>query len=249
MTRLAVFASGRGSNFHAMIDHVKLGVLENVQIGLLISNDATAPALSLAKENSIPNIFIEGILNRRFNSKQEREEARNIFDSKAAAALKENRIDIVALAGFMQVLGKPVLQEYKLRIMNIHPALDLVRFGGRGMYGERVHTAVLQAGETKSGCTIHYVDESVDGGPIILQSSVPVESEDTAATLAERVLIQEHRTYSKAIQLKADERIRIVNGKASIDWTGNWEAEWNRRQDAFIRHQLETLKQSTARIH
>ena len=249
MKRLAVFASGRGSNFQAIIDHARLGVLENVQISLLISNDATAPALTRAKENSIPTIFIEGIQNRKFNSKQEREEARNIFDHNAANALKESRIDIIALAGFMQVLGKPVLQNYKLGILNIHPALELVRFGGRGMYGDRVHAAVLQAGKTRSGCTVHYVDESVDGGPIILQSSIPVEPEDTAATLAGRVLIQEHRTYSKAIQLKADERIHTTNGKVTIDWSGDWETGWNRRQAAFIKYQEETLKGHVVHTH
>ena len=249
MKRLAVFASGRGSNFQAIINHVRLGVLENVQISLLISNDATAPALTLAKQNSIPHIFIEGIQNRKFSSKQEREEARNIFDQKAAAVLKENGIDMVALAGFMQVLGKPVLQNYNLGIFNIHPALDLARFGGRGMYGERVHAAVLQAGETRSGCTVHYVDESVDGGPIILQSSVPVEPGDTPSALAQRVLIQEHRTYSKVIQLKADERIHVTNGKATIDWSGNWEAAWDRRQVAFIKHQEEALKEHVMHNH
>jgi len=243
MKRLAVFASGRGSNFQAILDHVRLRVLENVTVSLLISNDATAPVLTLAKKNSISSIHIPGIQNRKFNNKQEREEARNQFDAQSTTTLKGHGIDMVALAGFMQVLGKPVLQDYKYRIMNIHPALDLTRFGGRGMYGDRVHDAVLQAGETKSGCTVHYVDESIDGGPIILQTFVPIEPHDTPHTLAHRVLIQEHRIYSKVIQLHTDERIQIHDGKVTIDWSNDWEAKWRERESAFIRHQEMLIEQ------
>ena len=237
MKKLAVFASGRGSNFQAIVDHVRLRVLENITVSLLISNDATAPAVNLAKENSISTIHIPGLQNRKFNNKEEREEARNKFDAQATIVLNDHGIDVVALAGFMQVLGKPILQDYKYRIMNIHPALDLTRFGGRGMYGDRVHSAVLQAGETRSGCTVHYVDESVDGGPIILQTSVPVEPEDTSHILASRILIQEHRIYSKAIQLHADERIHINDGKVTIDWSKDWKEKWDKRERVFIRHQ------------
>ena len=122
--------------------------------------------------------------------------------------------------------------------MNIHPAKDLVKFGGRGMYGEHVHEAVLRAGEKESGCTIHYVDESVDGGPTIIQTTVPVNTTDTPETLAKRILIQEHRTYSKAIQLHADERLKVSEGRVVIDWSDNWEEDWNRRQERFIEYQM-----------
>ena len=107
------------------------------------------------------------------------------------------------------------------------------------MFGERVHAAVLSAGEKMSGCSVHYVDDSVDGGPIIIQRRVPVESNDTPETLAKRILPHEHRTYSKAIQLHVDERIKLEDGRAVIDWGGGWEEEWNRRQAAFIRYQTE----------
>ena len=113
------------------------------------------------------------------------------------------------------------------------------------MYGDRVHAEVLQSGETKSGCTVHYVVESVDGGPIILQTPVPVEPDDTHHTLAHRVLIQEHRTYSKAIQLHADERIHIHNGKVTIDWSNDWEAKWKERERAFIKYQEMLVNQLT----
>jgi phosphoribosylglycinamide formyltransferase-1 len=244
MKRLAVFASGRGSNFKAIIDHVRMRILENVSVSLLLSNNVNAPALNLAKEYSIPSVFISGIQNRKFRSKQDREEARNEFDAQSARILKDHRIDVIALAGFMQVLGRPILQDYTYRTVNIHPALDLVRFGGRGMYGDRVHAAVLQAGETTSGCTVHYVDDSVDGGPSILQTFVPVTPEDTPDTLAHRVLIQEHRTYSKAIQLHVDDRIHIDNGKAVIDWSNDWEAKWKERENEYISYQME-LERST----
>jgi phosphoribosylglycinamide formyltransferase-1 len=234
MMRLAVFASGRGSNFRAIVDHVRMGILENVEVDLLVTNDASAPVIAFAKESSIPFVFIQGITGRKFASRDDREKARSKFDEQARAVLNQCEIDLVALAGFMQVLGPVLVNSYRWRIMNIHPAKDLVRFGGRGMIGERVHAAVIQAGEKESGCTIHYVDNTVDGGPVIIQSIVPVESTDTPESLGHRILVQEHRTYAKAIQLHADRRISVVDGKAVIDWTGDWEKRWDRRQEAFI---------------
>jgi phosphoribosylglycinamide formyltransferase-1 len=233
MKNLAVLASGRGSNFQAIIDHIERGVLKNVKLNMLISNDSTANAVTIARQNQIPFTIIEGIQNKKFADPQDRERVRYKFDESVLEVLGNNRIDFVALAGFMQVLGKQIVRNYNFRIMNIHPSLDLVRFGGRGMFGDRVHAAVLQAGEKESGCTVHYVDESIDGGPIILQSRVTIESGDDPHTLGNRILIQEHRTYAKALQLHADGRIRIANGRATIDRSGGWEDEWNRRQEIF----------------
>ncbi|MGA2461808.1 MAG: phosphoribosylglycinamide formyltransferase [Candidatus Bathyarchaeia archaeon] len=238
MKRLAVFASGRGSNFRAIIDHARLEVLRNVEVALLMINDRTTPVVEVAKGNSIPIEFLEGIVGRKFASKEDREKARTEFDTKAVAVLQRYHIDLIALAGFTQVLGSTVVQAFRWRIMNIHPAKDLVKFGGRGMYGEHVHEAVLRAGEKESGCTIHYVDESVDGGPTIIQTTVPVNTTDTPETLAKRILIQEHRTYSKAIQLHADERLKVSEGRVVIDWSDNWEEDWNRRQERFIEYQM-----------
>jgi len=246
MKRLAVFASGRGSNFRAIVAHVGLGVLQNIEACLLVTNDASAPVIAIAKENAIPAEFVEGVWGRKFATRDDREKARNRFDEQAVEILKQYRIDLVALAGFMQVLGQPILQPYLWRIMNIHPAKNLVRFGGRGMFGERVHAAVINSGEKESGCTIHYVDYSIDRGPTIIQATVPVEREDTPESLAERVLVQEHRTYSKAIQLHVDERVKVADGKVVIDWAGDWEQRWNRRQEPFIRYQeQERLLQSS----
>jgi phosphoribosylglycinamide formyltransferase-1 len=241
MRRLAVFASGRGSNFRAIVDHAKMHVLENVEVCLLITSDVNAPVVASAKENNIPVTSLEGVQGKKFSTKQEREIMRNKFDEQALEILQQNRIDLVALAGFMQVLSKTLIDAYKYRIMNIHPAKNLMKFGGRGMFGERVHEAVLRSGEKESGCTVHYVDESIDGGPIILQTMVPIEPTDTPKSLAHKILIQEHRTYPKAIQLHVDERIKITDGKTLIDWNGGWEENWNRKQEALIKHQLTTM--------
>jgi formyltetrahydrofolate-dependent phosphoribosylglycinamide formyltransferase len=216
-------------------------ILQDVEVSLLITNDPNAPVIHAANENKIPPVIFEGIQGKKFTTKQEREKARAKFDELALERLRQNRIDLVALAGFMQVLGPTLVDAYEYRIMNIHPAKDLVKFGGRSMFGERVHEAVLRSGAKESGCTIHYVDQSVDGGPIILQSTVPVEATDTPESLAHRILIQEHRTYSKAIQLHVDGRIKIVDGKTLIDWSGGWEEKWNRKQEALIKHQQATV--------
>ena len=239
MKHLAVFASGRGSNFEAIADHARLGVFENIDVGLLVTNDANAPVIQIAREYSVPHIIIEGVFGKKFNTRQQKEKARNEFDGQAVETLKQHHIDLVALAGFMQVLGPEIVGAYRFRIMNIHPAKDLVRFGGYGMFGERIHAAVLRAGERESGCTVHYVDESVDGGPAILQSTVPVVAGDTPESLAKRILIQEHRTYSKAIQLHADGRIALHDGKVMVDWSGGREERWNRRQETFVQYQNE----------
>jgi phosphoribosylglycinamide formyltransferase-1 len=216
-------------------------VLENVEVCLLITSDVNAPVVASAKENNIPVTSLEGVQGKKFSTKQEREIMRNKFDEQALEILQQNRIDLVALAGFMQVLSKTLIDAYKYRIMNIHPAKNLMKFGGRGMFGERVHEAVLRSGEKESGCTVHYVDESIDGGPIILQTMVPIEPTDTPKSLAHKILIQEHRTYPKAIQLHVDERIKITDGKTLIDWNGGWEENWNRKQEALIKHQLTTM--------
>lgn len=242
MKRIAVFASGRGSNFRAILDHLRLGVLENVDVNLLVTNDATAPVARIARENSIASAFVEGVYGRKFADKNEKEKARDEFDDNTIRLLKEREIDLIVLAGFMQVLGPKIVQAYSDAIMNIHPALNLVKFGGRGMFGERVHVAVLRSGEKQSGCTVHYVDESVDGGPVILQAALPIELGDTPESLADRVLKLEHRTYSKAIQLHVDGRTEVKNGRVVIDWGEDWELRWNERQKALVDYEAEQAR-------
>lgn len=122
--------------------------------------------------------------------------------------LAENKIDLLCLAGYMRILPSNVVRAYRWRIMNIHPAL-IPMFCGKGMYGEHVHRAALDYGVKVSGCTVHFVDEEYDTGPIILQKVVPVEEGDTPETLAARVLVQEHKAYPEAIQLFAEGRLSI----------------------------------------
>ncbi len=242
MKSMAVFASGRGSNFRAILDHARLGILKNVEIGLLVTNDETAPAARIARDNSIASVFVEGVYGRKFADKHEKEKARNNFDDNTIELLKEREIDLIVLAGFMQVLGPKIVQAYSDAIMNIHPALDLVKFGGRGMFGERVHAAVLQSGEKQSGCTVHYVDASVDGGPVILQAALAIKPRDTVGILASRVLDLEHLTYSKAIQLHVDGRAEVKNGKVVIDCGADWEFQWNERQKAFVDYEADQAR-------
>src|SRR5208337_3224114 len=142
---LAVLASGKGSNFQAIIDHIGLGILQNVKLSMIITNNPTATNVTIARQNQIPFKIIKGIQNKILSNALDRELARRNFDERVLEVLEGNRIDFVALAGFMKVLGKRVVSNYIYRIMNIHPSIDLVRFGGRGMFGDRVHAAVLQA--------------------------------------------------------------------------------------------------------
>src|SRR5208282_4150300 len=130
MKRLAVFASGRGSNFRAIVDHAKMHVLENVEVCLLITSDVNAPVVAPAKENNIPVTSLEGVPGKKLSTKQQREIMRKKFDEQALEILQQNRIDLIVLAGFMQVLSKTLIDAYKYRIMNIHPAKNLMKFGG-----------------------------------------------------------------------------------------------------------------------
>lgn len=217
---LGVLASGRGSNFQSIIDHIRLEVLENVKIGLLVCNNKDAYALKIAEQNGIESKFMD-------HKNKERE----VFDKEVVETLKDYDADLVALSGFMRVLGPYFIDEYKHSIMNIHPAL-LPSFPG--LHAQR---QVIDYGAKVSGCTIHYVDKGVDVGPIILQHTVPVREDDTEETLSDRILVFEHRFYSKAIQLHADNRLNIEGRRVKIDYGNNWEEEWNERQRVYIKYQ------------
>jgi phosphoribosylglycinamide formyltransferase-1 len=245
---LGVLASGRGSDFQSIIDNVRLNVLQNVKIGVLISNNSGAYAIERARLNGLPSLFIEGLSGKKFISPDAKERAREEFDKKAVKALRDHGVDIVALAGFMQILSPYFLNEYPLQIMNIHPAKDIQKYGGPGMYGHHVHEAVLKAGEKESGCTVHYVTGDVDGGPIILQQTVTVKPSDTPDTLSERVLIYEHTIYSKAIQLHVDGRLKVDGKSVRVDFSGDWEKKWETRERAYIRFQTEELLKEGKRI-
>jgi len=137
------------------------------------------------------------------------------YGASLLAVLRSEAIDIVCLAGYMRLMPNEVVMAYKERMLNVHPAL-LPLFGGRGMFGEHVHSAVIASGMKVSGCTVHFVDDSYDTGPIILQSVIPVLDDDTPATLAARLLPVEHRTYVRAVRLVAEGRVRVVARRAII---------------------------------
>ena len=197
---IAVLASGNGSNFQAIIDASVRGELPNANIKLLIVNVKGAYAIERAKKHNIPYYLIES-----------KNKERNKFDLEILNTLKENRIDIVVLAGFMRILSSHFVKEYRNKIINIHPSL-LPLFPGA-----HAHRDAIRAGATKSGCTVHFVDEGIDTGPIILQESVNIDKEDTEETLAMKVLPLEHRIFPKAIELLSSQKLKINKGKVSIE--------------------------------
>ncbi|MGB9587207.1 MAG: phosphoribosylglycinamide formyltransferase, partial [Armatimonadota bacterium] len=183
MTRIniAVMVSshGRGSNMQAIINACRDGSI-NGEVGVVIGTRADAPAMERARSQGIPVVEVQP---KSFTSDAE-------YASRLLEVLAQYKVDLICLAGYMRILPSEVVAAYRWRIMNIHPAL-IPMFCGKGMYGERVHQAALEYGVKVSGCTVHFVDEEYDTGPIIVQKCVPVEEGDTPETLAARVLSQE----------------------------------------------------------
>ncbi|MFQ5772784.1 MAG: phosphoribosylglycinamide formyltransferase [bacterium] len=202
--RVGVFASGKGSNLAALLAAIEKGEL-HAKIVLVISNNAEAGALDIARKHDIPTLHLAQPL---FSSIEE-------FDRALLRALQKHEVEMIALAGYLKKLSSVIVQQYKHRILNIHPAL-LPSFGGTGMYGRKVHEAVLNYGCKVTGVTVHVVDEEYDTGPPILQRCVPVEQDDTPATLAARVLKVEHKIYAEALQLFAEKRVEIHGRKVII---------------------------------
>lgn len=192
--RLGFLASHGGSNMQAIIDACKSGRLD-ANPCVVISNNSHSMALQRARNEGIPYYHISTLTHP--GPQEDEEILRN---------LRHHGVDTVILAGYMKKLGPVTLGAYRGRILNIHPAL-LPKFGGKDMYGKRVHEAVLAAGEKVTGVTIHLVDEHYDTGPILAQCQVPVLEGDTADSLAERVLKQEHVLYAETLQKICDGRI------------------------------------------
>lgn len=184
-SRLAVLASGRGSNLQAIIDHFD-GLARLARVVLVASHRADAPALSKAASASIPTAS--------FNAADD--------GTQLLALLHEHRIDLVVLAGYVKRIPSRVIEKFAGRILNVHPAL-LPAFGGEGMYGARVHEAVLSARARETGVTVHLVDDDYDRGPIVARWVVPVNPDDDAASLAARVLEVEHIVYPRAVEMVA----------------------------------------------
>ena len=192
MKKLGVLLSGRGSNFEAIADNVAAGKIP-AEIAIVISNKPNARGLERASERGIPT---ESIASRGL----EREE----YDRQVVALLKDHQVDLVCLAGFMRLLSAYFVREYPNRILNIHPSL-LPSFPGL-----EAQEQALEHGAKISGCTVHFVDEHLDAGPIIVQAAVPILDDDTAETLSARILTEEHRIYGEAINL-------VLGGKFRID--------------------------------
>ena len=188
MKRIAVLASGSGTNLQAIIDAVKNGRLNQVDIAVVISNKKDAFALQRAQDAKIKAIFIN---QREFKSNED-------YDKKLVEVINSHKIDLIVLAGYMKILTDSFVNAFPDKVINIHPAL-LPNFGGKGMYGKYVHEAVLKSGVKESGCTVHFVTTEVDSGPIIVQRKVPVMSNDTVDSLSKRILVEEHKLLVEAV--------------------------------------------------
>ena len=178
--KIAVFASGEGTDMQAIIDGCKKGMIDG-EVCVIISNNEGTNALNRAKKEGIPNYYLNV---KNFYNEEE-------FIAKLLEILKKYKTDIIFLAGYLKKMPDKIIEEYEDRIYNIHPAL-LPKFGGKGMFGINVHKAVLEAKEKETGVTIHKVSSDYDKGEIIEQTKVPVYEDDTPGVLARRVLEKEH---------------------------------------------------------
>jgi phosphoribosylglycinamide formyltransferase 1 len=190
--RIAVLLSGRGSNFVALADGVAAGRIPNAEIVLVVSNREDAPGIEKACTRRISTQVIP-------SKGLQREE----YDRLVVASLREKQVDLVCLAGFMRLLSPYFIAAFRNRILNIHPSL-LPAFPGL-----EAQRQALEHGVKYSGCTVHFVDENLDAGPIVLQAVVPVLDADTPETLAERILREEHRIYSEAVRIVLEGRYRL----------------------------------------
>jgi phosphoribosylglycinamide formyltransferase 1 len=190
--RIGVLLSGRGSNFEALAESIEAGRIPQAEIAIVISNREDAPGIARARER--------GFEARAIASKGLEREA---YDRLVVAALEGEKVDLICMAGYMRMTSPYFVRTYRNRILNIHPAL-LPAFPGL-----EAQRQALEHGVKFSGCTVHFVDENLDAGPIIAQAVVPVENGDTAETLAARILREEHRIYTEAVNIVLEGRYRI----------------------------------------
>ena len=191
--KLAVLASGRGSNLQAIIDNIEKGAL-SAELAVVISDQPDAYALERAKKHNIPAVHVSA---KGYKGK------RDEYDALLVKELQKRNVDLVCLAGFMRIISPVLIRAFPNRILNIHPSL-LPSFPGL-----HVQKKAIDHGVKFSGCTVHFVDEDMDTGPIIIQAVVPILDSDTEDSLSERILKQEHKIYSRAIQLFAEGRLKI----------------------------------------
>lgn len=201
--RIAVFTSGGGTNFQAVLDACNSGIIEGV-ISLLIYNRKDAYSKVRAEKAGIKSVYINKY---QFEDSQTQEQ-------KVLSILEDSNIDIIVLAGYLDILHESVINRYESKIINTHPAL-IPSFCGMGFYGEKVHKAVIDYGAKISGCTIHFATKEADAGPVILQGVVEVNQDETPQTLAAKILPLEHELLVKAVKLLCDDKI-IVEGRKTI---------------------------------
>jgi len=199
--RIGVLLSGRGSNFEALAESVAASRISDAQIAIVISNRGDAPGIEKARTRGIEARVIppKGL-------------EREAYDKQVVATLREKNIDLVCLAGYMRLLSPHFVKAFPNRILNIHPSL-LPSFPG--LESQR---QALEHGAKFSGCTVHFVNENLDAGPIVLQACVPIEDSDTPETLSDRILREEHRIYTEAVNIVLEGRFRIEGRRVLTDF-------------------------------
>ena len=204
--KIAVFVSGGGTNLQAIIDNTKDGILQDIEIALVLSSSKDAYALERAANNGIKSVVVS---KKDFDSIE-------AWDEAVVAAVDESGAELIVLAGYLSLMGPKVVAKYSNRIINIHPAL-IPSFCGAGMYGIRPHQAALAKGVKVSGATVHFVNENYDEGPILLQKAIDVLPNDTPETLQKRIMQEcEWKILPEAIRLIADGRVIIENNIARV---------------------------------
>ncbi|MDY6013014.1 phosphoribosylglycinamide formyltransferase [Clostridium sp.] len=202
MFKIAVLASGSGSNLQSIIDNIENGFLD-CKIEMIVGSKEGIYALERGKKHNIDTFVVS-----------KKEYGQNTSD-KILELVRKKQIDLIVLAGYLSILDGEILKEYKDKIINIHPSL-IPAFCGDKMYGINVHKAAINKGVKVSGCTVHFVNDEVDGGEIILQETVPVYFEDTAEELQKRILEKEHKLLPLAIKYISEGKIEIKSGRVNI---------------------------------
>lgn len=203
MFKIAVLVSGGGTDFQSIIDAVESGYIKNCKIEMMISSSEKAYAIERAKKH---NIAYHVVTRKEFGDKQ----CDKILE------LTKGKVDLIVLAGFLSILNGELLKHFSNKIINIHPSL-IPAFCGPGMYGMKVHEKAIEKGVKFSGCTVHYVNDEVDGGAIIDQEIVPVNFEDSAEDLQKRILEKEHILLPKVIKLISENKVKLVDNKVKIE--------------------------------
>lgn len=202
--KIGVLISGSGTNLQSLIDNVESGSIKGV-ISLVISNKKDAYGLERAKKHNIHAVYLNAKDYENFDK----------YNDALIEELKNHGVELVVLAGYLKILTSKFIEEYRNRIINIHPSL-IPSFSGKGYYGIKVHEAVIDYGVKISGATVHFVDEGADTGPIIIQEAVEVKSDDTAVTLQQKILQIEHKILPLAVKYYSEGKIQISGRKIKI---------------------------------